>query len=254
MEKEDRYLVGQIEDKISQAVSGYMVTSTGFLDPHGRRLAEMASRQPGTSDIRKVFTGGYEDAERVILMCLPEYADRAETERELLMVIEATSKPGGRALKHGDYLGSLTGLGIDRSVIGDILVRPGGADIIVLREIGEFLMTNYAKAGRSELSLKEKEISELIIPETARTEITDTVASLRLDNMVASAFGLSRAKAQEAIRRGIVFVNSKECLKTDSLLEEGDKLVLRGKGKVALKSIGGESRKGRIYVVMEKYN
>lgn len=254
MEKEDRYLIGQIEDKISQAESGYMVTNTGFLDPHGRRLAEGVCKQPGSKDIRKIFAGGYADAERVILMCLPDYAEESETELDLLTVIEASSKPGGRALKHGDYLGSLTGLGLDRSVIGDILVRPNGADIIVLKEIAEFLMTNYSKAGRSELTLKEKPISQLIVPEMGRTEMVDTVASLRLDNMVAAAFGLSRANAQEAIRRGIVFVNSKECLKTDSMVEEGDKLVLRGKGKVSLKSIGGESRKGRIYVVMEKYN
>ncbi len=248
MEKEDKYLMGQIEDKISQAEAGYMVTSTGFLDPHSHSLAERVCKSTGTAGITKVFTGGYEEAERVIMVCLPDYADLAETEEELLMVIEAKSKPGSRQLRHGDYLGSLTGLGLDRSVIGDILVRPDGADIIVLREIAEFLMTNYAKAGKSELTLREKSIRELIIPEGTKTEQSDTVASLRLDNIVASAFGLSRANAQEAIRRGIVFVNSREVLKTDSPVEEGDRIVLRGKGRVAIKEIGGTSRKGRIYV------
>jgi len=43
----------------------------------------------------------------------------------------------------------------------------------------------------------------------------DTVASLRLDNVLSSAFSLSRAKAAEAIRTGLVFVNSAPAEKTD---------------------------------------
>ena len=81
----------------------------------------------------------------------------------------------------------------------------------------------------------------------------DTVASLRLDSVTASAFRMSRAKAAEAIRRGLVSVNSMEALKTDQLLREGDKIVLRGKGRVILSEIGGSSRKERIRVTYQVY-
>ena len=142
---------------------------------------------------------------------------------------------------------------MSRSKIGDILVNEGGADIIVSSEIVEFLMTNYAKAGRNYLSLSEHELSELELPENSRLTVKDTVASLRLDNIVSSAFGLSRAKAQEAIKRGIVFVNSLEQTKVDVQIDEGDKNVLRGKGKVLVKEIGNRTRKDRIFMEFERY-
>ena len=36
-------------------------------------------------------------------------------------------------------------------------------------------------------------------------------------------------------------------------VEEGDKLVLRGKGKAYLKEVGGQTRKDRTYIVVERY-
>ena len=83
--------------------------------------------------------------------------------------------------------------------------------------------------------------------------VKDTVASLRLDNVIASAFRLSRAKAAEAIRSGLVFVNSMESEKPDMQVEEGSKLVLRGKGKAYLREVGGRTRKDRTYIVIERF-
>jgi RNA-binding protein YlmH len=83
--------------------------------------------------------------------------------------------------------------------------------------------------------------------------VKDTVASLRLDNVIASAFSLSRAKAAEAIRSGIVFVNSIQSEKPDMQVDEGAKLVLRGKGKAYLRVVGGRTRKDRLFVEIEKF-
>ena len=79
--------------------------------------------------------------------------------------------------------------------------------------------------------MSQHTISELIVPQQKRTTITDTVASLRLDSVIASAFGLSRGKAAEAIGRGIVFVNHVEVTKPDFQVSEGDKLTPARKGK-----------------------
>ena len=251
--KEDRIFLGKIEDKIKGASEKYMLTYSDFLDPHEHSVASNYIRGKGRFDVEIVFFGGYEDAERVLMFCLPDYASLEDASKDALKVIRVKTKEGGRTLRHGDYLGSLTGLGVSRSKIGDILVNEGGADIIVSSEIVEFLMTNYAKAGRNYLSLSEHELSELELPENSRLTVKDTVASLRLDNIVSSAFGLSRAKAQEAIKRGIVFVNSLEQIKVDAQIEEGDKIVLRGKGKVLVKEIGNRTRKDRIFMEFERY-
>jgi RNA-binding protein YlmH len=147
----------------------------------------------------------------------------------------------------------MLGLGIDRSVTGDILVRDDGADIIIVPEIADFLLEEYVQVGRTHVSREVHPLSELKLPEVRTQIIKDTVPSARLDSIIASAFKLSRSKAAEAIRGGIVSVDHIECLKPDARVEEGAVLVLRGRGKALLKEIGGESKKGRIWVVIEKY-
>ena len=161
--------------------------------------------------------------------------------------------------RHRDYLGSLLALGLDREVTGDILVRGpdaktgGGADIIVEASVAEFIEMNYNKAGHTNLTVEILPIGALDTGLVNIVEKRDTVASLRLDNIVSSAFAVSRSKAAEAIRRGIVSVNSVECLKVDQIIEEGDRVTLRGKGKIALAEVGGRSRKDRIIVTFNLY-
>ncbi len=262
--KEDNFFLGQIADKIAQCENKYIVTCTGFMDSHQQSLARQYCHKnfipvyenPPAEDynvppVRTVFYGGYEEAERVILINLPDYA--ALSDQEVLTVIRAVKAEGSRELTHRDYLGSLLGLGIKRELIGDILVREDGADIIVINDIADFILANYYKAGRTSLSLSQHSISQLIVPEQKITEITDTVASLRLDSITASAFGLSRGKAAEAIAKGMVFVNHVETVKADFQVKEGDRISLRGKGKACLSEVGGRSRKDRVYITIKRY-
>ena len=249
----DELIVSRIEDKIRQCRDGYYVTATGLLDSHEQALARKVMMR--SADVRTFLWGGYEGAERRMLVCVP--ADIPLTDEEaadgLLKVLRITRPAISRELSHRDYLGAMLGLGIDRSVTGDILVRDDGADIIVVPEIAEFLLEEFTQAGKTHISREIKPLSELIIP-AARTQILrDTVPSARLDSIVASAFRLPRSKASEAIRGGLVSVDHIECLKPDARVEEGSVLVLRGKGKAVVREIGGESRKGRTWIVTEKY-
>jgi len=247
---EDKIILGQAEDKISQCVERYMATNTNFMDPHQQSVVRgfTGHRDFGCA---LEYYGGYDDAERVVLLCLPDYETMESADP--LSVIRAKATQGGRVLTHRDYLGSLTGLGIKREMIGDILVRDDGADIIVLTEIADYIMTTYAKAGRVDLSVEEKTIAELIVPDRHLTEVSDTVASLRLDNIVASAFGISRSKAVQAIKQGLIFVNHMEATKVDMSVNKGDLIVMRHKGRVNIAEAGGNSRKGRVYITFEKY-
>ena len=265
--KEDSFFLGQLADKIDQCENKYITTYTNFMDGHQQSIARIYCRKnfiPVTEEdpctpgdmgsipaTRSIFYGGYPDAERVILINLPDYAF-LESENPLT-VIRAVKAEGSRDLTHRDYLGSLIGLGIKREMLGDILVRDDGADIICMSDFADFVLMNYCKAGRTNLSLTQRDIKDLIVPERKTQMITDTVASLRLDSVVASAFGLSRGKASEAISRGIVFVNHMETTKPDQQVGEGDKITLRGKGKAILSEIGGKSRKDRQYIKIERY-
>jgi len=250
--KEDKMLLANVEDKFQQCIQHYCMTYTNFLDLRQRSLVEKKVRELGygADGMKCEFVGGYDDAERTIAAFLPDYADISQCP---LCVIRIKAPSGGRKLTHRDYLGSLLGLGLKREMIGDILTTENGADVIVLEDVKDFIMLNYSKAGRTSLELEELPLQQLHIPQQRTVMIKDTVASLRLDNVVASAFQLSRGKAAEAIRAGLVFVNSMQCEKTDMQIEEGAKLVLRGKGKVFLREVGGKTRKDRIFIHIEKF-
>ncbi len=249
--KEDKMLLANAEDKFHQCSQQYRITYTNFLDLRQRSLIEKHWRQLSHgSDVRLEFYGGYDDAERTVAVFLPDYAQVSECP---LCIIRIKTPVGGRTLTHRDYLGSITGLGLKREMTGDILTHETGADIIILEEVKDFIILNYNKAGRTTLKPEAVELSELFIPETKTVMSRDTVASLRLDNVIASAFQLSRAKAAEAIRAGIVFVNSMQVEKPDMQVEEGSKLVLRGKGKAFLREVGGRTRKDRITIIIERY-
>lgn len=265
--KSDDLLLARLEDKIQQASDNYMLTAGDFLDMHQRKIASDYCKSRKLP-VRHLFYGGFEDAERCMLVFLPDYIEMPDASdgwqvpeevSDLLRIVRVTAPKGGRILTHRDYLGSLLALGLDREVTGDILVRQpdektgGGADIIVETSVAQFIEMNYDKAGRTNLTVEILPIDRLETGVQNIVQKHDTVASLRLDNIVSSAFALSRAKAAEAIRRGIVSVNSMEALKVDQEITEGDRIVLRGKGKVVLAETGGRSRKDRIIVTFHIY-
>lgn len=249
----DELITARIEDKIAQCRDGWYVTSTGFLDSHEQALARAASRH--AAGVRTLMYGGFEDAERRMLVCIPaDLPLSSEEATEGLIRVLRLAKPAiSRDLSHRDYLGSLLGLGIERRLTGDILVRPDGADIFIVPEIEAFLLQEFHRVGNTEVSVKAACVSEAVIPEARVEYIRDSVGSPRLDSIVSSAFRLSRSKAAEAIKHGIVSVDHVEVIKPDAVLGEGANITLKGKGKAVLEEIGGESRKGRIRVLIKRF-
>ena len=246
--KEDNLLLNYIDDKRRQCEEQYILTSTAFLDASEGARAESALKYT-----RHLFYGGYDDAERRIIVFLPDYFEGEELSEEdnPLEVLRVSIPKGGRKLSHRDYLGSLMSLGIDRNVTGDILVREDGADIIILKSMEDYLTANYSLAGRTSLKTEIVPVSALRTGEHKVLLKHDTLASLRLDNAVSSVFPMARGKAQDAISQGLVFVNNVQCLKPDKTVDAGDKIVLRGKGRAVIKETGKATKKGRIPVDFE---
>ena len=250
MDKEDKFLLSLAEDKMQQCLSRNVPTRTPFLDMREQTL--VASHMRSVHCANYAMLGGYEDAERRVCAFLPDYMTEDDFD-DLRFLRVQTSAALPKPLTHRDYLGALMGLGIKRETVGDILVRPDGADMIVLPEVAPFLLSDFKGAGRASFDCREIARDCLRLPDVATEVFRDTVPSLRLDCMVASAFRLSRTAAGEAVERGVVFVNGMQCLKTDAKVREGDKLVLRGSGKVLFRSVCGTSKKNRIFVEMERY-
>lgn len=205
--------------------------------------------------VRTLMYGGYDDAERRMLVCIPAELPVSDEEATdgLISVLRVKKPAISRSLSHRDYLGSILGLGIERRLIGDILVRDDGADIFIVPETADFLLREYHQVGRTEVKTEEVSVRDVIIPEMRCEMIRDTVSSVRLDSVISSAFRVSRSNAAEAIRRGLVSVDHAECLKTDLKVEEGAILTVKGKGKAVLEEIGGESKKSRTWIRIKRF-
>lgn len=246
---DERLLLSRIWDRYDQCALRGIPSHTEFLSPAeqaaARRLMSVMGVHSGF-----VFFGGYEDAERCQLHFLPEWAEEPDTAAVCALRCRwyHTEK-----LTHRDFLGSLMGLGLTREKIGDILVSDESADVLVSDDISAFLLTEWTQAGRTALRVKRIALSELAVPEKNCRMIRDTVASLRLDSIVSTAFGMSRARAAEQITAGHVQVNWVLCTKTDKPVAQGDTITLRGFGKCEVDTVGSPTKKGRYPVGIRRY-
>ena len=160
---------------------------------------------------------------------------------------------GGVELNHRDYLGSLMGLGIRREMVGDILVSPQSAGILLTAEMGEYVRHNLEKAGHASIVMEPVALESLLIPPLQFKTLRDTVPSLRLDGIVSSGFSISRGKAADYIAAGKAELNYLPCMKGDKQVQEGDVISVRGLGKIKLETIGGNTKKGRISIEISRF-
>lgn len=217
----------------------------GFLTPaEAARAIDIL--KPLTS--RFEFFGGFDEAERRMLCCKPDWCD------EPVYPIKAyTLRFRERdVISHRDVLGSLMSLGIVREAVGDILTEPGRAVVFLAEEISGYVVSQLSKVGGAGVTLSEG--FELPLPGASeRVECSDTVASLRLDCVIGAICGLSRRSACELIEQGFVSVNSVACEKATRSVSSGDRLTVRGKGRFDILSASDLSKKGRIILKYSKF-
>ncbi len=249
---DERVVLARALDQMERAQNRSIPCATQFLSPAQRAALDPLLAACGHP--RHLFHGGYEGAERTVCVFLPDWQEPDGWPAEdALAAIGATFPPTGAGLTHRDLLGGLMGIGLTREKVGDILVGETAAQIVCLREAAPIILSQFEQAGRYRLKLKEIPLSGLSPAPAEVKVIHDTVAALRLDAVLASGFSLARGKAADAVTGGRVSVNHRECLKPDRPVAEGDVLTCRGLGKCVLKAVGGQSRKGRVIVEIERY-
>lgn len=200
------------------------------------------------------YFGGYPDAERKMLCYLPDYLEESSLyENDSPVVCLRATFYDGDCPSHRDFLGGLMGCGVERDVLGDILVSKGSCDFFVTAQIADYIRQNFLSAGRSKLHIDVLPLSQVqtITPEF--TEIKDTLASLRLDGVVSTGFRIGRSLASQYISAGKATIDGLPCEKPDKQIDEGMKISVRGLGKIKVHSVSGQTKKGRIWVVIHRY-
>ena len=187
-------------------------------------------RCPEAAGFSFFLTGGYEAAERKILAAGNEEENGPAEPPVSVIAVSPKSEKYAEELTHRDYLGAILGLGIERSLIGDILVRDRKAWFFCLAQAAEMLASSLTQVRRTAVTAKvtAPDVPELQ-PRYAPLRLN--VASERLDAVTAAFTNLSRGQADRLFGAEKVFVNGRAVTDRSAKLKEGDILSVRGFGK-----------------------
>ncbi|AIQ64949.1 RNA-binding protein S4 [Paenibacillus stellifer] len=248
---DERPFVDQAYEWVENAARYHEAKLTDFLDPRqGYILHTLVNRHP---DVQVKWDGGHEEAERRRALIAPDYRslDGEDLGLQVLNIVPEEQKQSD--LEHGDYMGSLLGLGIKRSKIGDIHVLPGGCHAVVTSDIADYLALHLSSVGRASVSVEVLPVSALKTAEVKLDPVELTVSSLRLDGIAADVVRLSRSKILAPIKAGRVRVNWKVEEDPSSHLKEGDVVSVQGFGRFKMLEVGSLTKKGRYRVKVGKF-
>jgi len=268
MDEETRVLISHVEDLCARAAKG-AVCSTAFLTPGQQRDVDELLRRTGQRS-RAQFFGGFDGAQRCCLLLFPDYAlDLCDTKAEgvaqvqqLLDICGEESPVGVLLLRgsgfcrltHRDYLGSLLSLGIEREVLGDIeLPDEHSAYLFCRSTIASYIEEALERVGGDKVTVRRVDIAPDFATFQKTQPLHDTVASARLDCVVASLANLSRDAAQQLIRDGRVELDYKTEERVDRVVPTPATVSVRGVGKFRVISLGEQTKKGRYRLSAEKF-
>jgi len=248
VKQEDRLLLSRIVDKAVRASKTREVTFSDFLDPSQQHILEKAMDLQ--DEVSYEFDGGFEGAERAVAFFYPVGQFYSESENPIT-VLKVTVK-NAESLTHRDYLGTLMGLGIKREKIGDILVNNEGCSILVHKEVSDYILYNLTKVGRNKTTIEYADLDSLVTPDRETKVIKATVASMRLDCIISSGYGISRSRASEFIKAEKVSINWEKKTDVSAMVKSGDTISVRGRGRLIVDEEGQKTKKGRIAVVLNR--
>lgn len=249
---EEKLLCAKVLDQADFSLTKHEQVFTDFMDmAKASRFLEITKAIAG---LNGVAFGGIAGCERQRLCFAPDYMEIQNEDFPITaLTITKNKKFGQSDLSHGDYLGSLLGLGIDRAKTGDILVMEEETVCFVVSEISDYVIRNLTKVSRTPVKVDKASVAALQNYKKQLEYRSMTVPSLRLDAVVGAAFRLSRGKAQDLIRAEKAQVNWTMVASPAFVVKQGDLISLRGFGRFRLEEISGRTKKDRIGITVGMY-
>lgn len=249
-DKEELILQKRFIDLSRMAEKKYMNMYTDFLNLAEINLFHQIKNQ--LSDVETGIFGGYEGAERKVICFYGDTSVEAFSSYITCIKIAPKNKKFSDDLSHRDFLGAILNLGIERSMIGDILVQENEAYVFCRSSISDYIIHSLDKVKHTNVILTEVTGDALMIRPNYK-EIRGTVPSERLDAVISLAFNTSRSSISPLISGGKVYVNGKVIEHNSYNLKVEDTISVRGHGKFIYKGLENQTKKGRYYVTILKY-
>ncbi|KAJ0101926.1 hypothetical protein Patl1_04682 [Pistacia atlantica] len=209
------------------------------------------------ADVKAVAQGGYPQAERCRISV--GHPEALTSDPDVVAALSITGNFVFEPCSHGDFLGAILGTGIAREKLGDIILQgEKGAQILVVPELADYLISSLEKVGNVSVSCAKIPLLALeyepprLQPLFWTKSFKTIEASLRVDALASAGFKISRSKLVNLISSGDVRVNWTTVTKNGTTLKTGDVVSVSGKGRLKIGEINS-TRKGKFAVELIQY-
>lgn len=249
MEKDELMLRKRIRELASLCERRDIPVHTDFLNLNEQTIFHSMVRE--LAGAAHVLSGGYSMAERKVVCFLPSYMQEEIPPISCVEVAPLNAR-FAEDLNHRDYLGAVMNLGIDRGKVGDILIEDGKGYIFALEEMAPYIADQLCSVRHTQVSARVFPAKELnIVPRYERME--GSIASERLDNVLAFVYRSSRSRIVPYIEGEKVFINGKLAARSSILLKAGDVVSVRGLGKFRYEGVLNSTKKGRLFAAADRF-
>lgn len=250
-DNKEHLLRKRLQELASMAYYKKILTYTDFLN-----LNEISIFHSMGNELlfdRYQLYGGYKGAERQILFFTGDESFDSLKDFISCIHIVPLNKKFSDKLTHRDFLGAILNLGIQRGKIGDILTRDREGYVFCDKNISEFIISNLTKIKHTNVKCILLD-SDSPVLEPNFINIYGSISSNRLDSLIAVAMKTSRSSVSGLISGGKVFVNSKVILSNSYLVKDDEIISIRGYGKYIYKGVQSQTKKGKLRVLLLKYD
>ncbi len=155
------------------------------------------------------------------------------------------------SLNHRKMMACILDLGIKRETFGDIIFNGKDCYIAVSSEMTNYIIDNLRVISHQPIELVkyDGEIQNTVSLEEKKVFVN----SMRIDAIISAMYNIPRSESQELVKGDLVKVNQASITNTSHILNIGDILSVRGKGRFKIIELLGNSRSERIVLNLGKY-
>lgn len=234
-----RILYKKYESMVHNLYFG-QVANTKFLDPNESSLIKSLFNH------HKLYYKEYkssEDGERSIIFFSQDDFQADIYVDEKISILQAKYKIG--SIGHKDILGTLMSKGIERDLIGDILIKENEFEICILSDIKDYLIFEVDKIKRVGVKLTLLDRKSLAENISNYEEGLIIVSSLRLDIIVSALTNKSRAESKNLVNRELVKVNYQIIDNPSFEININDLISIRRYGRFRIFDFLGKTKKDK---------
>lgn len=200
--------------------------------------------------------GGAEGTERIMI----RFGSCEELGYELPfpiapLIIEPKSVKFAERLSHRDVLGALMHLGIERCMLGDIVIFDEGKRVVVFasEKIADFICKNLTSIRNTAVTAKETDEPAIEGPLFRTESVVVKAMSERLDGIIAKVYQLSREEASSLFARSLVFAEGR-CITSPSYQpKKGERISVRTYGRFIYNGYLSDTKKGKMNLEVLRY-